>query len=312
MYFPYLRGKQFELIALRELIDVIVGSGNIHSIIEPVRNSTSTLNITLNQLIENEIPFSFIINPTVGDFTDDYEAVINIINENLSNYDNYQIGVLVESSTDFDLVQGLIDNVDNNNQLLIIHRSRHPDSARLEQFVNDNDVKFNLVNETIPLRRYRRIIEPDTKIILDDAFNSKSTNASYADTPDEFFSEEYLFYEEDGFVGFSDYLTIGNDYSDSGFAPYAVAIHLTYLNENGQIWIRHFVSDSNDDYSDVAGTYREALEKLIEFIENENINSIACTNFRNQFNTGHYPGLGSVKKLSIMHHIELVSGLLQE
>ena len=37
MYFPYLRGRQFELIALRELVEKDVLSGRIMPIIEPVK-----------------------------------------------------------------------------------------------------------------------------------------------------------------------------------------------------------------------------------------------------------------------------------
>ena len=36
MYFPYLRGRQFELIALRELVGKDVLSSRITPIIEPV------------------------------------------------------------------------------------------------------------------------------------------------------------------------------------------------------------------------------------------------------------------------------------
>ena len=36
MYFPYLRGRQFELIALRELVEKDVLSSKIIPVIEPV------------------------------------------------------------------------------------------------------------------------------------------------------------------------------------------------------------------------------------------------------------------------------------
>lgn len=52
MYFPYLRGRQFELIALRELVEKGVLSSRITPIIEPVKLS-STLVKTIEAYGEN-------------------------------------------------------------------------------------------------------------------------------------------------------------------------------------------------------------------------------------------------------------------
>lgn len=43
MYFPYLRGRQFELIALRELVEKDVLSSKIIPVIEPVKLSSTLL-----------------------------------------------------------------------------------------------------------------------------------------------------------------------------------------------------------------------------------------------------------------------------
>jgi len=310
MYFPYLRGKQYELIALRELSESIGESGVIHPIIEPVRESISTLRLTIEQLKNEEAAFTIIINPQVGDFVDRHDEVVEIINEHIGEYDRFLIGVLITRSTDLDYVDSLLDKVEHDYSTTLVHKGRFPDMNSLETFIKGKEVAYNLFGDPTIIRRYRRIIDYSTKVVLSDPFNSRRTNADYAENPDEFFSDEHNFYEEDGFAGFADYVTIGDDYSDSGFAPYAVAIHLTYENDDGQIWIRHFVSDSNEDYTDVPGTYREALEKLIEYINAQGIQSEACDEFREHYNTGHYPGLGSVKKLSIKHHLELLTNIL--
>ena len=113
-----------------------------------------------------------------------------------------------------------------------------------------------------------------------------------------------------GFVGFSDYLTIGNDYSESGFLPYAVAIHLSYSDTKNRILVKHFVSDSNSDQSDVPGKFAEALDKLISWCNTFGYDSIAIPKFRDFHTTGHFPGLGTLKKLSLMNHIDLVLRLI--
>lgn len=310
MYFPYLRGKQYELIALRELSRSLGEFRVVHPIIEPVRESTSTLRLTIEELKDKDVVFSLIINPEVGDFANDYTQIVGIINEFVGEFDHFHIGVIITSTIEFDQVNTMLDSINHTYPLILIHKGRYPNMERLAAFITGKEIVYNLFSDPTIIRRYRRIIDYSSKVVLSDPFNIRRTNAEYAEMPDEFFSDEHNFYEEDGFSGFADYATIGDDYSDSGFAPYAVAIHLTYKRKNDQIWIRHFVSDSNEDYTDVPGTYREALEKLIEFINKHNIQSEACDEFRKHFNIGHYPGLGSVKKLSIMHHIELITNTL--
>ncbi|MDR9399741.1 MAG: sce7725 family protein [Salibacter sp.] len=312
MYFPYLRGKQFELISLRELSEQMSETGVIHPVIEPVKETTSTLRISCEHLVDVEMPFTLVINPSVGDLKSSQIEIIDFINTEIGNYEQLHLGILVHSNSDLTGLEISLSSLENQYPFTLIHLNRYPDMDSLSDFYREKDVRFNLFRDPNLVRRYRRVIDQSTKVILSDPFNSKPTNADYAEVSDEFFTDEHNYYQGDGYVGFSDYLTIGEDYSDSGFAPYAVTIHLTYLRDDGQIWIRHFVSDSNEDYTDVPGTYKEALDKLIEFINNEGLQSSACDEFRRQAETGHYPGLGSVKKLSIIHHIELIMGILSQ
>lgn len=51
MYYPYLRGRQFELLALRELVNENLLSEKIVPIIEPVK-LTSTFFKTIKAFIE--------------------------------------------------------------------------------------------------------------------------------------------------------------------------------------------------------------------------------------------------------------------
>ena len=76
MYFPYLRGRQFELIALRELVEKDVLSSKITPIIEPVKLS-STLVKTIETYKENNKQLAIITNPKVGSFIIDAEEKKN-------------------------------------------------------------------------------------------------------------------------------------------------------------------------------------------------------------------------------------------
>lgn len=69
------------------------------------------------------------------------------------------------------------------------------------------------------------------------------------------------------------------------------------------------MSDSNDDIRDPAKKYYEALSHLMEWLKSNPIDpeTYALQQFRKHHAEGTYPGLGTVKKLSIMHHLELMS-----
>lgn len=62
-YYPYLRGKQYELIALRDMCEFVRDASVISPIIEPVRATNTTLIKTLGILMSNEINFNIILNP---------------------------------------------------------------------------------------------------------------------------------------------------------------------------------------------------------------------------------------------------------
>ena len=180
----------------------------------------------------------------------------------------------------------------------------------MNQYQNNFTIKYNVINLPLTGRRYFRNFEENTRIELEDNFKAQTKNSDYLQVGESIFSEEHLYYKTEGFVGFADYLSIGEEYSETGFLPYAVAIHLSYADDNNKIKVKHFVSDSNDDTSDIAGKFAEALDKLIDWCDQTNYNSVAIPQFREYHKNGHFPGLGTLKKLSLMNHIDLVLKLI--
>ena len=114
--------------------------------------------------------------------------------------------------------------------------------------------------------------------------------------------------------GFGDYLIVGDDYSETGGPAYAVAIHLTYIGAEDDIFIYHFLSDQTDSPIDPGGKFIEALAKLVKELKRPNstiFKSKACLEYLDLFDKKHFPGLGYVKKLSMQHHIELIADVLK-
>ena len=126
------------------------------------------------------------------------------------------------------------------------------------------------------------------------------------------FTEEHLYYKEDNYQGFADFTVLPKEYIDGGSTPRAVVIHLTYLNidAESQIWIRHFTSVSNDSIANVQGKFAEAADKAVHFCEELPLSNSASNELRTYYEKSRYPGLGTVKKISIKNHLLVISNFI--
>lgn len=88
MYYPILRGKLNELLALRELAQLELK--NFTPVIEPVKKDIKALVKTIESLNEYSIEPYIIINPTIGDFASDPYSLFNA----LKFFDNIEYQVL--------------------------------------------------------------------------------------------------------------------------------------------------------------------------------------------------------------------------
>ncbi|EAW5089437.1 sce7725 family protein, partial [Salmonella enterica] len=76
MYFPLLRGKQYELIALKEL-STIVPNVLFKPIIEPVRKNLKQLEVAVKLLNKNKIIPIIIVNSEIGELKGNTNNFIN-------------------------------------------------------------------------------------------------------------------------------------------------------------------------------------------------------------------------------------------
>jgi hypothetical protein len=147
-------------------------------------------------------------------------------------------------------------------------------------------------------------------IRLDDVFEKQQKNADFLTIQTHKFSEEHLFYKEENYQGFSDFTVLPSEFIDGGSTPRAVVIHLTYKNNEDQIWISHFTSESNDSIANVQGKFAEAADKALKFCDKLPLINSAIEELKLYFEESKYPGLGVVKKISIKNHLLVVNGLL--
>ena len=306
MYYPILRGRQNELLAIKELLKESKLSDKIIPIIEPVKLSPTLVN-TLISFTDANRDLILIRNPKVGSFNVDAknsknaqykEKLLKILNEK-----KVLRGVIVDKATS-ERVANMREKGATDEE--IISLCTNPDSIKFhEEAFNGSSNVRTVVPYAPAFRRIRK-----NRILLEDKFNKKNRNQDYIDDPDEFFSNDHIYFEDDGYIGFSDYSIIGEEYSESGFAPYAVAIHIVYFDKSKELRVRHFVSKDNDDISDPANKFYQAVKQLVEWNKTMKLDTMAIKTFEKICEEQSYPGLGVVKKLSLMHHLELIGRYL--
>jgi hypothetical protein len=300
MYYPYLRGKQFELIALRELLESDLLDERVVPVIEPVKAS-STLQTVLVQFQQKGHSIAVIQNPKVAPYQPFNNAVVNELKRDAA----FIPTMFIDQVSDL----AALADYTNPRKMVVISKD-----VRFE--MPENDDAWQQVLKLIAVDNTRLIRRATHHVIeLDDSFAKEDRNADYADKVDQFFSDNHLHFQEDGFSGFSDYSVIGSEYTDKGFAPMAVAIHIVYFDAADNLRIMHFVSDSNSDITDPAGKFSEALGKLVAWYESDDFDhqkndSHALAAFSAMYTLKQYSGLGIAKKLSIQHHLEIMGRFL--
>ncbi|MBN2001133.1 sce7725 family protein [candidate division KSB1 bacterium] len=311
MYYPYLRGKQYELILLREQAFSISHS-DICPIIEPVKRKSGTLERALSQLIEANAKFVVIANPQYGDYVHDTDSLFDFYDKTIPHgYQNVSIGCIVNTLTSIDEIKAFFKRVLHENISIIHYGFR--DWARLQQMIDESDkVRSHIFIEKHASRLYRNhFTETDLEcVLIRDGFIS-TKNEAYP--PSEHFSDLHITYTTEGVQGFGDFLIVGDEYREAGGPAYAVAIHITYLEDEDDMYIKHYVSDQTGSPSNIAGKFHEAVSKLVADCGNDGshiFRSEACEEYIDLYNQGHFPGLGYAKKLSMQHHLELMSNYL--
>lgn len=312
-----MRGRQYELLALRDLATNGLLGDHVIPIVEPVKLSP-TLIKTMAEYIRVKHPISIIRNPLVGSFLKDLKDVKDGTKEESykTDFQTFFINedVVIKSISMQKNAKSLLkywgENGVNKSNLLVINIDRDYLEVYEQEFEGTLPQYVLIPDESTFRRRVKR-----NRVILDDKFAKQNRNADYQEQTDEFFSDDHLYFRDDGFKGFSDYSIIGNEYLEAGFAPYAVAIHIVYFAENKSLRVKHFVSDSNEDISNPAKKFYEALSKLVKWYKTEPAPvdlTLGLQTLLEHYQKQTYPGLGSIKKLSLMHHLELMGKYLSE
>lgn len=307
MYHPYFRGKQYELITVREMAPLLKAAG-FCPIIEPVRETLSGLQKALEAVAKEDGSAIVIVNPYHGDLSDSGEPLTKLLNKEFLDSPHISAGILLtQRITLNDALQCYTAHLEHRPAF--IHAGFTDAKGLAEKLAQPMQGQHHIFVDEFCGKLYQKHFKGSHKVLIHDGFQKKR-NKDYGFT--EHFSDLHATFEEEGMNGFGDFLIVGEDYVESGGPAYAIAIHLTFINpdQDYAMQIYHFKSQRQDTPQDPAGKFAEALAKMMETLDAPGSNVLetnAVKEFRALHKQRHFPGLGYIKKLSMSHHIETLA-----
>ena len=302
-YFPFLRGKRYEMIALRDLAENIANDGFVIPIIEPVNSNRTTLK-SIERFIEKSMGFLLICNPIYGKFSKRSDLLVGTdIELTLQTYEDWIPTLYLDGKTTTEEFISFVANY-CSWELALIYRSK-PKKAVLSE-ISITPVKHHVFLPDSMEASYIESIPRECRVYIQDPFH-RQRNADYP-------REEQLFTDLNTRIGnpdnidFGDFLIQGDFYSEEGGVAHAVALHhIPFVADSNSLWLTHFVSDRTETPIDRMGKVLEAVDKLVESLEVLQPNNTgACDEYREIHETRNSRDLGPMKGLAIKHHLEVI------
>ncbi|WP_203637782.1 sce7725 family protein [Levilactobacillus wangkuiensis] len=294
IYFPYFRGRQFDLLALKNIAQQHILPPNIIPIIEPVRDIRA-LPQTVAAFVEHDQPLVVIANPTVSD----YALTQQKLHDWRPYADNPQL--IVGHILTPTIIPASLQPAAEHRTLLVGRQYDELVAAQHAGWLNDPS--YLLVP---PEARIRQLITRPTVSLFDHAWIPEHER-SYADITDGFFSDDWVLATLDSYHGVSDYTIGGAHYSEHGYPARAVTLHLTYF-QGDQLRIHRFVSDDREDFRHPKEKFFQAVAKLAAWLpDHPDVQTPAALALADYHATQHFPGLGVVKRLSLEHHLQTMA-----
>ena len=258
MYFPYFRGKQYEVLAVRE--STFLPASIIVPVFEPTSLSTLQAN-RFRSIADNGVKFSLIVNSAHGQPLPSMAKAVHLLKELEERWPDTVLPAF-EIRPDHSIldVQSFARTF-RHQRCLLVHRNHtftatslgralRPLSRPAVQILLDGGAPLNVV----------RSIPSAGMVLLRDGFRRCHRNVDYPSR--SYFDDLPSTYQSSGFDGFSDFSIVGDTYSPRGGPARHVAIHLTEFATTAII-TNHFVSTTPPQQGDVKAKYFTALDLLI-------------------------------------------------
>lgn len=309
MYFPYLYGQKFELIALRKLAGKLAVKKKVLPLIDPVTSKIADLTRTLSVLEQHHLPYLLVVNPDTGAFDADNKETASWFSELESNVLPHASQVIPVFKITSKTVPADVKCFLSKHKARRVGLLHKAELVKCPEMPDEGIHIFSAAHTSSPYQQQFS----GFRVLLRDGFNKQSKNALYPTA--EHYDDLNLTYHKLNFSGFGDFTITGDHFSTGGGEAYAVAIHLTRANpDHGALQMLHFVSDTvTVPPRDNALKYSQAVRKLAELVNRRKAefkHSDAVQVFVHEAKTFEFHGLGEVKGRSIQHHIETVENVL--
>lgn len=279
MYYPYFRGKQFDLLALKSLLEMEQLSLEVQPVIEPIRQS-KTFWDTVELFQKKAHPFFVIVNPQAGDFlTEEGSRLL----QTLPNAKAY-------------IIDQPIETIDCQPDLWVVHGS----APALASDWSKNQTPILVGQE---FRLLKKIQGP--KILMHDFFTRLPRNSFYQEVPEEVLPTVYQHYEQQGFYGYSDFSIDSKIYYAHSYPSKTIVLHWLFIDQQQKLRITHFVSDESLE------TQKEKfLQLMSQVLQHEEIYPTQTSGLKlllEAYKKDKFPGMGVLRKAAVMNHLELIS-----
>ena len=143
MYFPYFRGRQYELLALKELASQKLISKSVIPVIEPIKQIPALKN-ALKAFNDAGLPIGIIVNPNVGGLIGKSDEICSV----LTTYQSTAFpGILINS--DAQLALERLSEINFNKESLLTVMDDQ-DKQQLYEAMGLKDARYTLC----PFDRY--------------------------------------------------------------------------------------------------------------------------------------------------------------
>ncbi|MBD2222871.1 sce7725 family protein [Calothrix sp. FACHB-1219] len=318
MYFPYLYGKQKELIAVRLLSNRLAIEASVQPVLEPVRTDAATLKITLKLCEKSKLNTWLVLNPQLSRFRGhEPDAALAWDVETmgaLATREYIRPTLMLSERLQLSTVKAFNDRFKGESVGLVVI----PESKDIEKSLSAlKSVKLDRVffKGPHPSMANVALAGKHRSVWVEDRFPYRSRNADYEGS--HFFTDRHATFFTSGWGGFSDYALMAPVPRDGGGPPGAVAFHLSYFDKSNpqkHVHVEHFVSDRQEQSdNDTDGKFLEALGKF-QRASKRTGSSFGLTGAASEYLARHKsstpPDLATNKQLGVMHHLDLMSGLL--
>ncbi|WP_407893254.1 sce7725 family protein [Lacticaseibacillus sp. N501-2] len=270
-YYPIIRGRQYDLLALKTLAKTL--SPQIIPIIEPVKDIPALLGV-VKAFAQAGHPLYVIANPQVG-----------------------QYGLLQKPK------HALPDPLPDP-----ITTARYFDVLPAKLVIASTFGQVDLLKPTqlavVPNTARARALKLPQAVYLEDHYPIRSRTEDYYQVQQEFY--QYSRKQLPG-VGFADYPLSTHHFDEHGYPQRAIALHLSFQ-DHRQLWVRHFVSVNNADFQDPGAKFFEARASLKPWLSMHPDANTDATDALLALD--HFPGLGTVRKLELMHWLTIMGRFL--